>query len=285
VSQEIPVLETKRLSKWYGHVEALRGVDLCIYPGEVVALVGDNGAGKSTFVKTVAGVHPADEGELFLNGERVRFRSPLDARRSGIETVYQDLALANDLTVWGNLFLGREIRVKGLARWLGWMDKRAMRERAREELSRLRITIDSVDARIEDLSGGQRQAVAVARSMTWGRKLVMMDEPTANLGVEQGEKVARLVRTLADHRIAVLLISHNLSQVFALADRMVVLRHGRVVAERPTRATSKEQVVGWITGALAEDGEGRVNPPSPVYDRVPVDAARHALTTGASDEP
>jgi simple sugar transport system ATP-binding protein len=281
VGQEIPVLETKGLSKWYGHVEALRGVDLRIYPGEVVALVGDNGAGKSTFVKTVAGVHLADEGELFLNGERVRFRSPLDARRSGIETVYQDLALANDLTVWGNLFLGREIRVKGRARSLGWMDKRAMRERAREELGRLRITIDSVDARIEDLSGGQRQAVAVARSMTWGRKLVMMDEPTANLGVEQGEKVARLVRTLAGHRIAVLLISHNLSQVFALADRVVVLRHGRIVADRRTGATSKEQVVGWITGALAEDGDGQVNPPSSGYDRISFDAAQHAQNDGS----
>jgi ABC-type sugar transport system ATPase subunit len=252
-ASKTPVLEARGLCKWYGHVLALDRVNLNVYAGEVLALVGDNGAGKSTFVKTVAGVHQPDEGELLLTGERVSFRSPLDARRQGVETVYQDLALANDLTVWGNLFLGRETFVGGIGRLIGWMDKRAMRERAQQELNRLRVPINSVNARIEDLSGGQRQAIAVARSATWGRKLVMMDEPTANLGVEQGEKVAGLVRTLAEHGVGVLLISHNLAQVFSLADKIVVLRHGRVAATRKTAATSKEEVVGWITGALQGD--------------------------------
>jgi ABC-type sugar transport system ATPase subunit len=247
------VLEARGICKWYGHVQALDRVNLKLYAGEVLALVGDNGAGKSTFVKTVAGVHQPDEGELLLAGERVSFRSPLDARQRGVETVYQDLALANDLTVWGNLFLGREIFVGGVGRAIGWMDRRAMRERAQQELNRLRVPINSVNARIEELSGGQRQAIAVARSATWGRKLVMMDEPTANLGVEQGEKVAGLVRTRAEHRVGVLLISHNLAQVFLIADRIVVLRHGRVVAARDTLMTSKEEIVGCITGALQGD--------------------------------
>jgi ABC-type sugar transport system ATPase subunit len=248
-----PVLETRCLSKWYGHVQALDRVDCRVYGGEVVAIVGDNGAGKSTFVKTIAGVHQPDEGEILLGGDRTSLHSPLDARRKGVETVYQDLALASDLSVWGNIFLGKEILVGGIGRLVGWMDKRTMRERARQELERLRITIGSVDARVEDLSGGQRQAIAVARSATWSRKLVMMDEPTANLGVEQGEKVARLVRTLAQQGIGVLLISHNLGQVFSLADKIVVFRHGSVAAERRTGATSKEEVVGWITGALQGD--------------------------------
>jgi simple sugar transport system ATP-binding protein len=248
-----PVLETRGISKWYGNIQALDRVDLRVHAGEVVALVGDNGAGKSTFVKTIAGVHQPDEGEIRLSGRTINFYSPLDARQKGVETVYQDLALANDLSVWGNLFLGREIIVSGIGRVFGWMDKRAMRDRARQELERLRINIGSIDARVENLSGGQRQATAVARSATWGKKLVMMDEPTANLGVEQGEKVAGLVRTLVEQSIGVLLISHNLAQVFSLADKIVVLRHGRVAAERRTEATTKEEVVGWITGALDSD--------------------------------
>jgi ABC-type sugar transport system ATPase subunit len=254
-------MEARSISKWYGHVQALDRVGLRVFAGEVVAVVGDNGAGKTTFVKTIAGVHQPDDGEIFLGGSRVTFHSPLDARQKGVETVYQDLALANDLSVWGNLFLGREVLVAGIGRFVGWMDKRAMREQARRELERLRIVIGPIDAYVEDLSGGQRQAIAVARSATWGRRLVMMDEPTANLGVEQGEKVARLVRTLADQGMGVLLISHNLSQVFSLADKIFVFRHGRVVAERRREATNKEEVVGWITGALegAEDRVGSSN--------------------------
>jgi ABC-type sugar transport system ATPase subunit len=241
------------MSKAYGHVQALVDVSLTVSSGEIVALVGDNGAGKSTLVKIIAGAHPPDGGAMLVAGEEVEFQSPLDARQLGIETVYQDLALAPDLSVWGNLFLGREIYARGPARLVGWMDKPAMRRRAREELTRLRIPIPDVDVAVDDLSGGQRQAVAVARSVAWGRKLVTMDEPTANLGVEEQTKVAGLVRTLAEHEIGVLLVSHNLAQVFELADRVVVLRHGRRVAVRRIQSTTREEIVGLITGALDGD--------------------------------
>jgi ABC-type sugar transport system ATPase subunit len=177
----------------------------------------------------------------------------LDARERGIETVYQDLALAPDLSVWANLFLGREQYVRGPGRIVGWMDKRVMRQRAQAELLRLQIPIPDVDVAVDDLSGGQRQAVAVARSIAWGRRLVMMDEPTASLGVEEQEKVAALVRRLAEHQLAVLLVSHNLAQVFELAQRVVVLRHGRRVAVRSIETTTREEVVGLITGAIDGD--------------------------------
>jgi ABC-type sugar transport system ATPase subunit len=171
----------------------------------------------------------------------------------GIETVFQDLALANDLSVWANLFLGREVPARGIGRVVGWMDKRTMRARSREVLDRLRIPISDVNTSADDLSGGQRQAVAVARTALWGRKLVIMDEPTASLGVEQQGRVADLVRTLATEKLAVLLVSHNLAQIFELADRIVVLRHGRRVAVRQTKETSREEIVGLITGALEGD--------------------------------
>ena len=251
------VLETRGLTKSYGHVLALSGVDMRVDGGEIVALVGDNGAGKSTFVKTIAGVHLPDGGEILINGTLVRLRSPLEARVLGVETVYQDLALAADLSVWGNLFLGREVRVKGMLRHVGWMDQRAMRARSESELGRLKIAVPSIDAAVEDLSGGQRQAVAVARSIAWGSQLVMMDEPTAALGVAQGEMVADLVKTLAADGVAVILITHNLSQVFQMAHRVVVLRHGREVANRLISSTTREEVVGWITGALEGEPSGR----------------------------
>lgn len=201
----------------------------------------------------IAGAHRPDEGAILVSGEEVEFRAPLDARERGIETVYQDLALAPDLPVWANLFLGRERSVRGPGRLVGWMNKREMRERAQAELVRLRIPIPDVDVAVDDLSGGQRQAVAVARSIAWGRRLVMMDEPTASLGVEEQEQVAALVRRLAEDRLAVLLVSHNLAQVFELAHRVVVLRHGRRVAVRSIEQTTREEIVGLITGAVEGD--------------------------------
>jgi ABC-type sugar transport system ATPase subunit len=248
-----PLLDVRGVSKAYGHVQALIDVSLDVLSGEVLALVGDNGAGKSTLVKIIAGAQFPDEGNIFLSGEEVVFSSPLDAREQGIETVYQDLALAGDLSVWANLFLGRELYARGPGRVVGWMDKRSMRRRAHEELVRLKITIPDVNVVADDLSGGQRQAVAVARTVAWGRKLVMMDEPTASLGVEEQEKVGALVRTLAEHDLPVLLVSHNIAQVFEFADRIVVLRHGRRVASRRVQDTSREEIVGLITGALDGD--------------------------------
>jgi ABC-type sugar transport system ATPase subunit len=234
-------------------VQALVDVSMHVDAGEIVALVGDNGAGKSTLVKMVAGADRPDEGAILVSGEEVEFHGPLDARERGIETVYQDLALAPDLSVWANLFLGREQYVRGPGRIVGWMNKRVMRQRAQTELARLQIPIPDVDVAVDDLSGGQRQAVAVARSIAWGRRLVMMDEPTASLGVEEQEKVAALVRGLAEHQLAVLLVSHNLAQVFELAQRVVVLRCGRRVAVRSIETTTREEIVGLITGAIDAD--------------------------------
>jgi len=247
------LVEVRGVSKAYGSVQALMDVSMHVDTGEVVGLVGDNGAGKSTLVKVIAGAHRPDQGAVFVSGEEVEFLSPLDARERGIETVYQDLALAPDLPVWANLFLGREEYVRGPGRIVGWMDKRVMRQRARAELVHLQIPIPDVDVAVADLSGGQRQAVAVARSIAWGKQLVMMDEPTASLGVEEQEKVAALVRSLAEHQLAVLLVTHNLSQVFELAQRIVVLRHGRRVAVRPIEKTTREEIVGLITGATEGD--------------------------------
>ena len=248
-------LSVAGVSKAYGHVQALTDVSMHVEAGEVVALVGDNGAGKSTLVKVIAGVHPPDRGTIVVSGEEVDFRSPLDARERGIETVYQDLALAPDLPVWANLFLGREQYARGPGRIVGWLNKELMRERARDELARLQIPLPDVDVNVGELSGGQRQAVAVARSIAWGKRIVMMDEPTASLGVEEQERVAALVRRLAERQLAVVLVSHNVAQVLDLADRVVVLRRGRRVAVRWTERTTREELVGLITGAI--DGDER----------------------------
>jgi ABC-type sugar transport system ATPase subunit len=247
------LLQVRGVSKAYRHVHALIDVSMHVDAGEIVGLVGDNGAGKSTLVKLIAGAHRPDRGAIFVSGEEVEFHSPLDARERGIETVYQDLALAPDLPVWANLFLGREQYVRGPGRIVGWMNKRVMRQRALAQLERLQIPIPDIDVPVDALSGGQQQAVAVARSIAWGRRLVMMDEPTASLGVEEREKVATLVRKLAEHQLAVLLVSHNLAQIFGLAQRIVVLRHGRRVAVRSTEKTTREEIVGLITGAIDAD--------------------------------
>jgi ABC-type sugar transport system ATPase subunit len=246
-------LRVEGVSKAYGYVNALNDVSMDVDAGEIVGLVGDNGAGKSTLVKVMAGAHRPDEGAIFVDGERVEFHSPLDARKQGIETVYQDLALAPDLPVWANLFLGREEYVPGPGRMIGWLNKKEMRRRARDELGRLQIPIADVDVAVDDLSGGQRQAVAVARTIAWGKRLVMLDEPTASLGVEEQEKVGALVRRLAEDGIAVLLVSHNLAQVLELAQRVVVLRHGRRVAVRSIEETTREEIVSLITGAIDGD--------------------------------
>jgi simple sugar transport system ATP-binding protein len=247
------LLDVRRVSKAYGPVHALIDVSMHVDSGEIVGLVGDNGAGKSTLVKLIAGADRPDQGAILVSGEEVEFYSPLDARDRGIETVYQDLALAPDLSVWANLFLGREQYVHGPGRIVGWLNKRVMRQRAQAALLRLEIPIPDVDVAIDDLSGGQRQAVAVARSIAWGRRLVMMDEPTASLGVEEQEKVAALVRRMVEHQLAVLLVSHNLAQVFELAHRVVVLRRGRRVAVRSIEKTTREEIVGLITGAIDGD--------------------------------
>ncbi|AIS01086.1 ATP-binding cassette domain-containing protein [Streptomyces glaucescens] len=238
-----PVLALRGVSKRFGAVQALTDVELEIHAGEVVALVGDNGAGKSTLVKTIAGVHPIDEGVIEWEGKPVTINKPHDAQALGIATVYQDLALCDNIDVVGNLFLGRELR-----KW-GVLDEVEMERRARELLTTLSIRIPSVRIPIASLSGGQRQTVAIARSMLGEPKLVILDEPTAALGVEQTAQVLDLVERLRERGHAVILISHNMADVKAVADKVAVLRLGRNNGVFEVKTTSQEEIISAITGA------------------------------------
>ena len=245
-----PLLEARNIEKHFGRVIALRDANFSLRPNEVHALVGDNGAGKSTLIKILSGVHQPDGGELLLDGRRVTIANPREARALGIETVYQDLALADHLDAAGNLFLGREeLRPPPLS-WFGLLDKKAMRSRTQEEMRRLKIGIQSVDEPVLSLSGGQRQAVAVARAIAWGHRVVIMDEPTAALGVRESAMVLELIKEVRSHGITVIMISHNLPEVFAVADRITVLRLGRTITTLETAKTSLDAVVGMMTGAL-----------------------------------
>jgi simple sugar transport system ATP-binding protein len=247
------VLQAKEIVKHYGSVEALRGASFDVNAGEVVALIGDNGAGKSTLVKCLSGAEMPDAGTILLDGKPVTVDSPVTARRLGIETVYQDLAVAAELDPAANLFLGREIRRKGLLGRLGVLDKPEMRRQAVEQFQQLGVTLKSIDVPIRTLSGGQRQSVAVARSVVWADKVVFMDEPTAALGVIQREKVLDVVRKVRDQGIAVVLISHNMPEVLSVSDRVEVLRLGRRVARFTAGEATLEDLVGAMTGALTQE--------------------------------
>lgn len=238
-----PVLALRGVSKRFGAVQALTDVELEVHAGEVVALVGDNGAGKSTLVKTIAGVHPIDEGAIEWEGRQVHINRPQDAQHLGIATVYQDLALCDNLDVVNNLFLGREIKRRGL------LDEVAMEQRANELLRTLSIRIPSVRIPIASLSGGQRQVVAIARAMVGSPKVVILDEPTAALGVEQTAQVLDLVERLREQNLGVILISHNMADVRAVADTVTVLRLGRNNGTFPVQETTQETIIAAITGA------------------------------------
>jgi simple sugar transport system ATP-binding protein len=245
-----PVLEARQIVKRFGRVQALRGANLTVYPEEVVALVGDNGAGKSTLVKTMVGVHPPDEGEILFQGKPVTVNTPHDARDLGIETVYQDLALAAEVDPAANMFLGREILRPGLLGKLGFLDKPAMRRRSDEAFDGLGVRIQDTGARVANMSGGQRQGIAISRAVTWASKIVFMDEPTAALGVVQTRNVLDLIQRVREHGLSVVLISHNLPEVFEVADRIEVLRLGERVAQLRPKEVSMEDVVAAMTGAL-----------------------------------
>jgi D-xylose transport system ATP-binding protein len=246
-----PVLALEGVSKRFGPVEALSGVDFEVHPGEVVALVGDNGAGKSTLVKTIAGIHPADEGRILFEGNEVRIHGPTDATHLGIATVYQDLALCDNLDVVENLFLGREEGTFAL-------DETSMEKQSGELLSRLAVTIVNLRSEVGTLSGGQRQQVAIARSLLGDPKVVVLDEPTAALGVRQTALVLDLVKRLREEGHAVVVISHNLADVFEVADRIFVLRLGREAGNFAAKDTSQDEVVAAITGArIGSDGDER----------------------------
>jgi D-xylose transport system ATP-binding protein len=251
-----PILVLTGVRKSFGVVQALDGADLEVYPGEVVGLVGDNGAGKSTLIKVIAGSHQPDAGTYLFEGRQVTVRVPRDATRLGIATVYQDLALCDNLDVVANLFLGRE-ELLGTGP-LGLLDEVPMERRATEVLGTLDVRLPSLRAPVAALSGGQRQAVAVARAVMWDARVVILDEPTAALGVAQTEQVLDLIRRLREQGLGVVVISHNLANVFDVCDRIVVLRLGRRVASFETAAATHEQVVAAITGA--QDGEAGAEP-------------------------
>jgi D-xylose transport system ATP-binding protein len=238
-----PTLETRGVSKNFGSVEALVDVDFEVRSGEVMALVGDNGAGKSTLIKCIAGIYPLDDGEVYFDGEKVSIHGPKDAAKLGIEVVYQDLSLADNLDVVQNMFLGREIHD-----FIGRLKEAPMESRTAETLRSLRVTtIRSIRQQVASLSGGQRQSVAIGRAVMWNSRVVILDEPTAALGVAQTEQVLALVKTLAEQGLAVALISHNLHDIFEVADRITVLRLGRNVAVYDRATTTQETVVHAIT--------------------------------------
>ena len=245
-----PVLEARGVAKHFGRVVALREANFELRDSEVHAIVGDNGAGKSTLIKIISGVFGPDAGELLLDGRRVTIGSPREARTLGIETVYQDLALADHLDASANLFLGREELLPPPLSWFGFLDKKAMRRRAEEEMRHLKIGMKSVEQPVLSLSGGQRQAVAVARAIAWGTRIVIMDEPTAALGVRESAMVLELIKEVRSHGLAVIMISHNLPEVFAVADRITVLRLGRTITTLDRQETSLEAIVGMMTGAV-----------------------------------
>ncbi|MGO1850845.1 ATP-binding cassette domain-containing protein [Microbacterium sp.] len=247
-----PLLQAKQITRSFGHVKALRGASFDVYPGEVVSLIGDNGAGKSTLVKCLAGADRPDGGEVLLDGAPVEITSPTHAQSLGIETVYQDLALAPDLDAPANLFLGREVYKKGL-RWLGVLDRSRMRTVAEESFRELGTELRSMTAPIGSLSGGQKQNVAVARSIAWASRVVFMDEPTAALGVVQRERVLDVIRRVRDKGVAVVLISHNMPEVLAVSDRIEVLRLGQRVARFTAKDTDVESLVGAMTGAVVQE--------------------------------
>ncbi|WEK52765.1 MAG: ATP-binding cassette domain-containing protein [Candidatus Kaistia colombiensis] len=245
-SQE-PILDIRSVSKRFGGVEALKGVSMALYPGEVVALAGDNGAGKSTLIKTISGVYGADGGEIRFAGEAVRFATPEAARAHGIETIYQDLALADNLTIGANIFLGRE-PMRRLFGFLPVLDRPAMAKAAKETMARLDFHVNRLDAPVGRFSGGQRQAVAIGRAIYWNARVLIMDEPTAALGVPEQRKVVSLIQNLKAQGRAIIFISHNLQDIFAVADRIVVLRRGTLAGERKITDTNPDEIVKLMVG-------------------------------------
>ncbi len=253
-TQRAPILELHGISKRFGAVEALSSVDFEVYPSEVIGLVGDNGAGKSTLVKVISGTYRPDAGEYVFEGKRVTINRPNEAANLGIQTVYQDLALCDNLDVVANLYLGREKKRTLLPGILKIIDEVDMERMAQTFVQELHVRIPSLRSRIATLSGGQRQSVAVARAVMWNSKVVLLDEPTAALGVEQTQQVKELIHRLREKGLGVVVISHNLADVFDVADRIIVLRLGRRVATFDTHVTNHEQVVSAITGAEFGDG-------------------------------
>ena len=247
-SEKEPILELRHISKSYGSVRALSDVSFKAYAGEVIGLVGDNGAGKSSLIKTISGVHSPDEGEIFVDGVQRHWKSPHDSMAAGIETLYQDSGLAPDLTIGANIFLGREVKRRGPLGRLGFLDQRAMERRALVELDKVGITVPPSKRTVSQLSGGQRQAVAIGRAVMWAKHVIILDEPTNHLGARQSQEVLKVIRAAREQGICVLFISHTLPHVLEVTDRIIVLRLGRVVRDSLTTDYTVETLLGTITG-------------------------------------
>ena len=240
-----PVLELRGICKYFGGVHALEDVDFELYPTEILAIVGDNGAGKSTLIKTISGAHQPDQGEIYLKGQKVEIPTPHVARELGIETVYQELALVNNLDVVENIFLGRT-----LTKFRWFIDRKRMIAETTTILQRLNINIPFLKEPVQNMSGGQRQALALGRAIAWGGRIVILDEPTAALGVKETSKVLSLIKQLKEHGVSIIVISHNMRDVFDISDRIIVLRGGRRVGSRMRSETDMDEIVKLITGAL-----------------------------------
>ncbi len=253
---DTPLLEVRGIRKTFGSVVALDDVSMRLDEGKTAAIVGDNGAGKSTLLKVITGVHNPDAGEILIEGEPVRFNSPVAAKDHGIEALFQDLALVNDLTIWQNVFLGREL-VRGEP--IGFQRKRAMTEKATEMLAALDVDLPPASTRVRRLSGGQRQAVAIGRAVGWNARLTVMDEPTAALGVRERLEVESLIQRLREEGRTFLIISHNFEQVMRLSDEVWVMRHGNIVGHRHTEETTADELVALITGAKSSDSRLHVS--------------------------
>ena len=256
MNEREPILEAQGLLKRFGHVVALDGADFELYPEEIVAIIGVNGAGKSTLIKALSGALQPDDGEIRLDGLRVHFRTPTDARRAGIETVYQDLAVAPSLDIAANIFLGREVRWRGpLGAVFRMLDKRRMAREATRHFQELKIGVQSITQPVEHLSGGQRQGVAVARAAKWARRVAIMDEPTAALGVKETRQVLDLIRRVRASGLPVIIISHDMPHVFELADRILIMRLGKRVAVVTPQTHTMPEAVAIMTGATTAELE------------------------------
>jgi ABC-type sugar transport system ATPase subunit len=249
-----PVLEARNISRHFGAVVALADASLSLRPREVVGLVGDNGAGKSTLLKILSGIVTPSGGDIVIDGKPVALKRAQDAMDAGIETVYQDLALVDTMSAYQNVYLGREELSKHpLARLFNLVDDRRMRERAREVLDMLKVKIPSINVSVKGMSGGQRQCLAIARALLWGRRIVILDEPTAALGVRETGQVLEVIRDLRQHDVSVIIVSHNMQQLMSVADRITVMRLGRSIATRTVKETEVNEIVGLITGAIPGD--------------------------------
>ena len=244
------VLEAKKLSKYFGGIKAVDGVDLKLYEGEIIAIVGDNGAGKSTLIKTISGVYKKTSGQIYINGKEVDINSTLDSRRNGIETVYQSEGALDSFDAPANLFLGREkLQNNLLGKLFKIMDTRYMKKETEEMLERIGIKLKDFSVEVNDLSGGQKQSIVVGRAVYWGGKILIFDEPTNNLGPEQQRRVINLIKRIRnEYSVSIIVISHSISHVFELADRIVVLRNGVIVGERLKKDTNPNEIVSIITG-------------------------------------